>query len=379
MNHNPTCAIGDQTPLQASVFSLPTDIQVVLSKLTGLTDKLILAYHKQQPLLNEQPHLGLNIVINWITSLFHYSWAPVPYSVPVLSSKVPILSPNVDYLPTLSPLLPPTFQFSLNSHSHLKLMSPLFNIHSLQFKIITGIFALSIFGIIVLCIFSLTIKLIEFISKILKNFNFYIKRCNGEHSAKWKDYMSNNPIPDDHKFGWWVEEGRSGWGRKVRVHIRRNGSDRDRDGNGPNNRRNLDKPSLDLINKLEPILIAARIGYTHHGYINHHAYRIDNGNEINPRRMQEYRSLGYFEHYGIHDRARYPNVADCPYVLTTQDDWYQLYIRTLHLIWTINPEYVTSPLPTDNFMDTNWRNYEMYITFPKAAYKLGLPLVDEEE
>jgi hypothetical protein len=50
MNHNPNCAIGDQIPLQASVFPLPPDLEVELFKFK----KLILAYVKQYYLLNEK-------------------------------------------------------------------------------------------------------------------------------------------------------------------------------------------------------------------------------------------------------------------------------------------------------------------------------------
>jgi hypothetical protein len=89
---------------------------------------------------------------------FSFSSAPVPpslSSVPVL----PYLSSKVPYLPPLSPL-PPTAKLSLNGH--LDLISPLFNVHSLEFKIITGIF--------VLCILGLIVNVVEFIFKILKNF-----------------------------------------------------------------------------------------------------------------------------------------------------------------------------------------------------------------
>lgn len=85
-----------------------------------------------------------------------FSSAPAPpslSSVPVL----PYLSP-VPYLPRLS-LLPPTAKSSLSGH--LDLISPLFNVHSLQFKIITGIF--------VLCLLGLIVNVIKFIFKILKN------------------------------------------------------------------------------------------------------------------------------------------------------------------------------------------------------------------
>jgi hypothetical protein len=134
--------------------------------------------------------LGKNIsheinikILSWITSTLPTLIAdlgvalvlvPALLTVPALLAVAPVapclsslpVLPNLSsqpYLPRLS-VLPPPAKLSLNEH--LDLMQPLFNVHSLQFKIITGIF--------VLCLLGLIVKVIKFIFKILKN--LYIKK-----------------------------------------------------------------------------------------------------------------------------------------------------------------------------------------------------------
>jgi len=381
VSYNPNCTIGNQAPLQALIFTLPIDIDAFLIKLNKLILTEIKSYqlNKQYPQLNElalqfkEQGRQLNelallqfkelskVVINWITPSFPYPSAPIPTSYLPPCSSLPNFLPTLpNFLPTLS-YLPPSFKLSLNEHFYL--MPSLFNPHSVGFKIIIGI--------LIIAIVALIIKVISLIFKIMKG--FYIKVYTGEPTDKWNDYKSNHPLPDTDKFKYSVWEGRSTKAKFLSINNRRRREDRDGDGNGRNNKRNYDKETLYLINELEKILNEARVYYIHHGYIETEGYSIFGGGEYNPSAMQEYREAGYFERYGIHDRARYPNIEDCPYEVTHINDWRELYIRTLDLIWRIDPEYIARPLPEQQPFDGSLLNEPLYISFIQAAGELGLP------
>lgn len=92
--------------------------------------------------------------------------------------------------------------------------------------------------------------------------------------------------------------------------------------------------------------------------------------------MEQLRRVGIFERYGIWDRARYPNMADCPYPIVNINDIYGLYVRILNFILSINPHYLARPLPT-----LDYRYYDPFgtgllcLTFIEAAISLELILV----
>jgi hypothetical protein len=131
-----------------------------------------------------------------------------------------------------------------------------------------------------------------------------------------------------------------------------------------------------LLKALRAMLDSVYRHFVHFGYITYYAYR-PNEQEYNPRLMEEYRRSGVFERYGIWDRARYPNLADCPYPVTNLDSLFEVYERILNVIWLLDPSYLARPLPSldpgiyDSFMTGFW------ITFIQAAILIDIPLVHD--
>ena len=367
INQNLNCVMGDLTPLNAikKFLYLYKENDYGDMKLSEFVD-LMGKYLKQTDHIYDEINKIFDSCItspfSWITSFysspvsFAFSSAPVPPSLssvsllPYLYSKVP--------LSTLSPL-PPTANLSLKGHFNL--MPHLLNVHSLEFKIITGI--------LIIAILALILSVIILIFEILKS--FYIKVCAGEHSDQWNKYISDSPIQPWYRP--YVLEGRAPWCTHVPLYVRRRrGRREDDDGSGNYNPGFENAEEFNLRNMAINLLNRVRIFYTHHSYLHHEAYNPD-GSEINPRAMEEYRRSGNFERYGILDRARYLNVADCPYEVTDMNDWYELYQRILIFIWNIDKDYLADPLPTHLPVDGLARNNYMYITYIEAARNLGIP------
>jgi hypothetical protein len=190
----------------------------------------------------------------------------------------------------------------------------------------------------------------------------------------WENYVKENRIPTWES---WIKKNAVYEGRNPNIHIymdkrRRREPDEGDDGNGGNRKLNLDPWALNLLRQAIYLLNCVRIIYTHHTYITFEAYR--EGVEINPRLMDEYRRAGNFEYFGIHDRARYQNVEDCPYSVTHYSQWLEVYNMLLSFIWKINEYYLADPLPTRlPIEDITPRNNRIYISYIRAAENLGIP------
>lgn len=104
------------------------------------------------------------------------------------------------------------------------------------------------------------------------------------------------------------------------------------DGKGGGRKPIIDKQDNEaLLKQLNELLYSVYRRLVHFGYITHYAYQ-PNGEEYNPRLMEEYRRSGAFEQYGIWDRARYPSLADCPYPVTNFQSLLEVYDRILNVI-----------------------------------------------
>jgi hypothetical protein len=256
------------------------------------------------------------------------------------------LSTNINYnttlphsitpaLPTLFTLPDPIMQ-TLDLNAHLNLI-PLINIHSLEFKFIIGLFVLGIFGLIV--------SLVHLIFEILKNLiskgygdgtkNHPNRQPSSGHSEQWKEYLSNNRLGD--KYDLFKFRGTICYDSQGKIS---SGGDGDNGGNGGKKDPN-DNNKLEIIKKALNLLREIRRGYITHAYITNHAYNSE-GEEIRPDLMEDLRSSGTFERYGIYDRFGYPDadIREWPYPLTTTNEWYELYERITDFVWRTDPNFI---------------------------------------